>query len=76
MTYDQRPSRIKLVSGGAPVPASKDENATPAAVERLVEDSHPDEERVPRSTRMRKILFLVGCAIGGAAVPAWPHFVS
>lgn len=73
MSSDKRPAKVRLFSSnsGIPIPARRHDDPKPP-----VETPPPAsivEAKAPPSTRGRSILltvlFLLGCAIGGAALP-------
>lgn len=73
MSYDQKPSRIKLVSGGGqtPVPApTAPVGGQPAG------DAAAGQTPKRRSGVMVAVLFLIGSALGGAGLAAWPHIAG
>lgn len=70
MSNDQKPARIKIINTGAParapVDGSKRQVAAPVTV----------AEPTTRAMKTGPIVFLLGCAIGGAALAAWPHIIT
>ncbi|GAB5349240.1 hypothetical protein [Alteriqipengyuania sp. 357] len=78
MSYDQKPSRIKLVSTGwvARARETKDEIAAQAETEQPVEGAEPVAQTSGGLSLVSAVLFLCGCAIGGAGLAAWPHLAG
>ena len=80
MSYDQKPSRMKLVSSGRPVGAPQNADANADALAPALEEPNdppqPGEQPARRAPVVAAILFLAGCAIGGAGLAAWPHLAS
>tara|TARA_B100000749_G_scaffold253078_1_gene219738 strand:- start:1383 stop:1619 length:237 start_codon:yes stop_codon:yes gene_type:complete len=78
MSYDQKPARIKLVANSGAVGAPGAEAQPASAVEQAGEGVQAvAEETAGRGLSLFSvILFMVGCAIGGAALAAFPHFAS
>ncbi|WP_010410970.1 hypothetical protein [Citromicrobium sp. JLT1363] len=76
MSYDQKPSRIKLVSSGRPAGAPQNADALAPALEGANDPAQPGEQPARRAPVLPAILFLAGCAIGGAGLAAWPHLAS
>ncbi|MBB3032460.1 hypothetical protein [Alteriqipengyuania lutimaris] len=82
MSYDQKPSRIKLVSNGgtahAPGNAPVDTRPLEQAIQDVVDNAQQQPATAParRFSIMSVILFLLGSAIGGAGLVAWPHLAG
>ena len=79
MSYDQKPSRIKLVSTGGPTRAPENAATDIQPLQQAIKDAQrPDVEVAParRFSLVFAVLFLAGCAIGGAGLAAWPHLVG
>lgn len=82
MSYDQRPSRIKLVSAGGPAPAPEGTAApqgttvTASVGEGASADAGSEAKDARGSTLAWASLFCLGCAIGGAGLAAWPHLAG
>lgn len=83
MSHDQKPSRIKLVSTGgparAPQTAPTDTKPLEQAIEQAVENAQKSDAAAAPARRfsiVSAILFLAGCAIGGAGLAAWPHLAD
>mgnify|MGYP005812214343 CR=1 FL=1 len=78
MSYDQKPARIKLVSNGGR--ASVPENAAAGAgADETHEAGHAavaEPEKARGFPLVSTIVFLFGCAIGGAGLVAWPHLAG
>lgn len=83
MSHDQKPSRIKLVSTGGPARAPQNGPTDTRPIEQAIEQAAENAraaaaEPAParRFSILSAILFLAGCAIGGAGLAAWPHLVG
>ncbi|MXP10420.1 hypothetical protein [Pseudoblastomonas halimionae] len=78
MSYDQKPSRIKLVSGGRPprLPDSADAESLNDADGEAIEDRVALPQPKGRSGLIKAMLFLAGSAAGGAGLAAWPHIAG
>lgn len=70
MSNDQKPARMKIVSGSAPARAPRD------IAKAVVAEPEAAAEPVDRAMRAGVIVFLLGCLLGGAALAAWPHVVA
>ena len=73
MSNDQKPARIKIVNGTAP--ARAENKASKDAVAKLPPPV-PIVTPTRRVMRLSAIMFLVGCAIGGVGLAAWPHLMA
>ena len=72
MSSDQKPARIKVVSSGLAAPGTA---ADAAAVGE--QETKPVEAPEKGGLGLFPILlFLIGCAAGGAGLVAWPHFMG
>lgn len=75
MSHDQKPARMKLVSnGGRPqLPESAPGSASEQPLEIAESVAATDSETGRGWSLISVILFIVGSAIGGAALAALPH---
>ncbi len=77
MSYDQKPSRIKLVSSGGPARAPENALVDTKPIEQAIEDAQQaGAATAKRFPLVSVIVFLSGSAIGGAGLVAWPHLVG
>ncbi|MEL7738859.1 hypothetical protein AAG614_10790 [Citromicrobium bathyomarinum] len=79
MSYDQKPSRIKLVSTGGSARAPQNAPTDTQPLQQAIEEAQRPEVEVAPARRfsiLSAILFLAGCAVGGAGLVAWPHLVG
>ena len=79
MSYDQKPSRIKLVSTGGSARAPQNAPPDTQPLKQAIEAAQRTEVEVTPVRRfpiVSVILFLAGCAVGGAGLVAWPHLVG
>lgn len=72
MSNDQKPARLRIVSSGAPTQSRRTAPIAPLT------DTSTGPAGMPagRWGFLSMILFLVGCAIGGAGLAAWPHLAG
>lgn len=76
MSRDQKPGRVRVVSSGVPAEPPKRRRDDPDASSAIAErETHglARLERMPPATYSRIVmamLFVVGCAFGGAAIAA------
>lgn len=71
MSHDQKPGKVRVVGGGADaVQHRRRADDAPAAVVADPTSETATAEPAPRkSTLLLPMLFVSGCAIGGAALP-------
>jgi hypothetical protein len=68
MSHDQKPSKVRLVSTGAiGGPASGPASAAPPATASAGDTAPPTKAGLPPI--VLAMLFILGCALGGAALP-------
>ena len=70
MSNDQKPGRIKIINGRAPARTGRNASVIPSTETET--PAQPPKRTMPGGA----ILFLLGCAIGGAALAAWPHVIA
>lgn len=73
MSNDQKPARIKIVNGAAPARAGNAGLTDPVAE---IPSTVPLVIPTKRLMRLNAILFILGCAIGGIALAAWPQLTA
>tara|TARA_B100000749_G_C18361253_1_gene437629 strand:- start:375 stop:611 length:237 start_codon:yes stop_codon:yes gene_type:complete len=78
MSYDQKPARIKLVSNGgsAQLPGNAIASASEQPLETADSVAVTDAETGRGWSMISVVLFIVGSAIGGAALAALPHLAG
>ncbi|GGB74467.1 hypothetical protein [Blastomonas aquatica] len=73
MSNDQKPARIKIVNGGTPANVRGNAAKTPAPTPEPAVSSTPPASQTNRLVLLGAVVFLLGCAIGGVTLAAWPH---
>ena len=82
MSYDQKPSRIKLVSNGGSAAAPESETAllpdadAPTGTDIASQEDVPDARAGLGLSPLAVVVFLCGCIIGGVSLAAWPHLAG
>ncbi len=78
MSQDQRPARIRAVAGTGEATSEKggNESAGASAAPADLKQNAAEATAAQSSMLPGILLYLIGCAVGGAALAAMPHLLA
>ena len=76
MSHDQKPSRMKIVSAAGQQTSPGGANLESSATGQSLDVAASGQQPKGKSGLMIAILFLLGSAVGGAGLAAWPHIAG